>query len=66
MSLVHVVAFCFWADWSVRGVLKISAILQNYPTFFGKKTTKLEFLYIIGSALKSVKTLNLGLWVKTG
>ena len=38
----------FWADWAVRSVLKICAILLKYPTFFdflmSKRSTKiLEF-----------------------
>ena len=26
---------CFWADWAVRVVMKISAVLLEYPTFRG-------------------------------
>ena len=32
MNTVHL---CFWADWAVRAVLKISAALIKYPTFGG-------------------------------
>ena len=32
MNTVHL---CFWADWAVRAVLKISAALLKYPTFGG-------------------------------
>ena len=27
------VPFCFWADWVIRGILKMSAILLKYPIF---------------------------------
>ena len=50
------------ADWTVREVLKISAILLQYPTvecfflntFNGKTSTKLDFLCIVGFALKNL------------
>ena len=30
---MNVAPFCFWVDWAVRPVEKISAILLKYPTF---------------------------------
>ena len=31
---MHIVPICFWVDWAVSAVLKISVILLKYPTFF--------------------------------
>ena len=55
---MNLVPSYFWADWTVRAVLKISAILLNYPTlsffhiFLCKTNTKFEFLYILGFSQK--------------
>ena len=55
------------ADWSVRGLLKISAVLLKYPTFefcfFTFFYTKLEFLYtpkMLSNTYKITKTVNFG------
>ena len=47
-----------WADWSVRGLLKISAILLTYPNFEFCHI-KLEFLYT-PKKLSNTKTVNFG------
>ena len=42
---MNIVRLCFWADWAVRAVLKISAALTKYLTlgviFMRKTYTKL-------------------------
>ena len=45
---INIVRFCFWADWAIRAVLKISAVLQSIllfgVVFMGKTNTKQEIL----------------------
>ena len=41
---MNILRLCFWADWAVRVVLKISEAVLKYPTlrggFHGEKNTK--------------------------
>ena len=49
---------CFAPDWTIRAVLKISAVLLKYPTFesfsFNIFTRKLEFLFIVAYLVRKL------------
>ena len=55
---MNLVSFYSWADWAVMVVLKIYPTFNVFFSYFhGQKNTKLEFLYIVGSKLKSKSNL---------
>ena len=57
---MNLVSFCLQADWAFRAAQFLQFWEQFFYTFIGITYTKLQFLHIAGSALKSLKTWNFG------